>query len=104
MVKVRLSEEEAVRFRSHVRASGLSQESYLRLLIRGKVPQPLPPSEYHAMMEEISRLKNEVARLHDDITHLGYPSEAEHVEELRQEIIEQMRTIIAAVYRNVPAK
>lgn len=104
MVKVRLSEEEAARFRTQVRASGLSQESYLRLLIHGKVPQPLPPSEYHAMMEEISRLKGEVVRLRDDIAHLGYPSEAEHVEELRQEMIEQMRTIIAAVYRNVPAK
>ena len=104
MIKVRLSEEEAARFRAQVQSSGLTQESYLRLLMRGKMPQPLPPSEYRAMMAEISRLKAEVTLLRDALIRRGERPTAARLETLRQEIIRQMKAIIAAVMRDAPLR
>lgn len=104
MIKVRLSEEEAARFRAQVQSSGLTQESYLRLLMRGKMPQPLPPAEYRAMMAEISRLKAEVTLLRDALIRRGERPTAARLETLRQEIIRQMKAIIAAVMRDAPLR
>lgn len=104
MIKVRLSEEEAARFRAQVQSSGLTQESYLRLLMRGKMPQPLPPAEYRAMMAEISRLKAEVTLLRDALIRRGERPTAAQLETLRQEIIRQMKAIIAAVMRDAPLR
>lgn len=104
MIKVRLSEEEAARFRAQVQSSGLPQESYLRLLMRGKMPQPLPPAEYRAMMAEISRLKAEVTLLRDALIRRGERPTAARLETLRQEIIRQMKAIIAAVMRDAPLR
>ena len=104
MIKVRLSEEEAARFRAQVQSSGLTQESYLRLLMRGKMPQPLPPAEYRAMMAEISRLKAEVTLLRDALIRRGEHPTAARLETLRQEIIRQMKAIIAAVMRDAPLR
>ena len=104
MIKVRLSEEEAARFRAQVQSSGLTQESYLRLLMRGKMPQPLPPAEYRAMMAEISRLKAEVTLLRDALIRRGELPRAARLETLRQEIIRQMKAIIAAVMRDAPLR
>ena len=104
MIKVRLSEEEAARFRAQVQSSGLNQESYLRLLMRGKMPQPLPPAEYRAMMAEISRLKAEVTLLRDALIRRGERPTAARLETLRQEIIRQMKAIIAAVMRDAPLR
>lgn len=36
-----------------VKKSGLSQEGYLRTLIKGYIPRALPPIEYHATMREL---------------------------------------------------
>lgn len=104
MIKVRLSEEEAARFRAQVQSSGLTQESYLRLLMRGKMPQPLPPAEYRAMMAEISRLKAEVTLLRDALIRRGERPTAARLETLRQEIIRQIKAIIAAVMRDAPLR
>lgn len=104
MIKVRLSEEEAARFRAQVQSSGLTLESYLRLLMRGKMPQPLPPAEYRAMMAEISRLKAEVTLLRDALIRRGERPTAARLETLRQEIIRQMKAIIAAVMRDAPLR
>lgn len=104
MIKVRLSEEEAARFRAQVQSSGLTQESYLRLLMRGKMPQPLPPAEYRAMMAEISWLKAEVTLLRDALIRRGERPTAARLETLRQEIIRQMKAIIAAVMRDAPLR
>lgn len=104
MIKVRLSEEEAARFRAQVQSSGLTQESYLRLLMRGKMPQPLPPAEYRAMMAEISWLKAEVTLLRDALIQRGERPTAARLETLRQEIIRQMKAIIAAVMRDAPLR
>ena len=98
MIKVRLSEEEAARFRAQVQSSGLTQESYLRLLMRGKMPQPLPPAA------EISRLKAEVTLLRDALIRRGERPTAARLETLRQEIIRQMKAIIAAVMRDAPLR
>ena len=49
----RLNVQEQEFLVQQVKKSGLSQESYLRVLINGYVPKELPPMDYHAMTREL---------------------------------------------------
>lgn len=99
-----LSEQENQTLILQAQKSGLSRSAYLRVLISGKMPQPLPPAEYRAMMAEISRLKAEVTLLRDALIQRGEVPCAARLETLRQEIIRQMKAIIAAVMRDAPLR
>lgn len=103
-VQCYLSADELVQLDREVVKSGLSRSAYLRVLISGKMPQPLPPAEYQAMMAEISRLKAEVTLLRDALIQRDELPRAARLETLRQEIIRQMKAIIAAVMRNAPLR
>lgn len=53
-----LSDDEFEAFRCSVKKSGLSQEAYLRALIKGRVPRQLPPADYYTMMKELRAIGN----------------------------------------------
>ena len=103
-VQCYLSADELIQLDREVVKSGLSRSAYLRVLISGKMPQPLPPAEYQAMMAEISRLKAEVTLLRDALIQRDELPRAARLETLRQEIIRQMKAIIAAVMRDAPLR
>lgn len=103
-VQCYLSADELIQLDREVVKSGLSRSAYLRVLISGKMPQPLPPAEYRAMMAEISRLKAEVTLLRDALIRRGELPRAARLETLRQEIIRQMKAIIAGVMRDAPLR
>lgn len=59
----RLNEQEAEAFRERVKRSGLTQESYLRQVINGKMPRDAPPQDYYAMMRELHKI-GKIGRAH----------------------------------------
>jgi hypothetical protein len=60
---VRLNEKEHAHLALRVQKSGLSQEAYLRLLISGYVPKPLPPPDYYTMMRQLHAIGNNLNQL-----------------------------------------
>ena len=59
----RLNTREQLFFAEQVEKSGLSQESYLRTLIKGYIPRALPPIEYHAIMRELHAIGNNLNQI-----------------------------------------
>ena len=59
----RLDQKEADAFRERVARSGLSQEAYIRQVIRGKVPRDAPPPDYYSMMRELHRIGNNLNQI-----------------------------------------
>ena len=59
----RLNEQEAEAFRERVKRSGLTQESYLRQVISGKMPRDAPPPDYYAMMRELHKIGNNLKQI-----------------------------------------
>ena len=59
----RLNEQEAEAFRERVKRSGLTQESYLRQVISGKMPRDAPPPDYYAMMKELHKIGNNLNQI-----------------------------------------
>lgn len=52
-VGVRFNQAEHERFQMLVKDSGLSQEEYLRQLVRGVVPRDEPPPDYYKKMRQL---------------------------------------------------
>ena len=48
-VQVWLNKEERIKLQTGAKKSGLSQETYLRVLINGYVPKELPQPDYYTM-------------------------------------------------------
>lgn len=59
----RLNEQEAEAFRARVKRSGLTQESYVRQVIRGEIPRDAPPPDYYAMMKELHKIGNNLNQI-----------------------------------------
>lgn len=59
----RLNEQEAGAFRARVKRSGLTQESYVRQVIRGEIPRDAPPPDYYAMMKELHKIGNNLNQI-----------------------------------------
>lgn len=59
----RLNKQEAEAFRDRVKRSGLTQESYVRQVIRGKIPRDAPPPDYYAMMKELHKIGNNLNQI-----------------------------------------
>ena len=62
-ITFRLNDSEHGKFKSRVKKSGLKQETYLRQLINGLVPTDAPPPEYHAMMNELHAIGNNLNQI-----------------------------------------
>ncbi len=58
---IRLSPEEIVLLKAHSRTAGLSQSSYLRMLIRGVCPRAVPPEPFYEAMEELRKISGSMA-------------------------------------------
>ena len=63
-VKVRLTPDELSSLTIRAKESGYSREAYIRSLMDGQIPRPLPPPAYHDMMRKlhgIGRNLNQIA-------------------------------------------
>ena len=52
-IKIRLTDKELEALNKRAKKSGYAREAYVRSLIEGNIPRPLPPFDYHAMMKEL---------------------------------------------------
>lgn len=50
---IRLSEEEYEIFSSYAKQCGLSESQLMRMLIMGKIPQPIPDKNFWLMLEQL---------------------------------------------------
>lgn len=62
-VSVRFNQSEHDRFIKLVEDSGLSQEEYLRQLVRGVVPRDAPPPDYYKMMRQLYHIGNSLNQI-----------------------------------------
>lgn len=62
-VGVRFNQAEYERFLKLVEDSGLSQEEYLRQLVRGVVPRDAPPPDYYKMMRQLYHIGNSLNQI-----------------------------------------
>ena len=62
-VSVRFNQSEHDRFIKLVEDSGLSQEEYLRQLVRGVVPRNAPPLDYYKMMRQLYHIGNSLNQI-----------------------------------------
>ena len=58
-----LNDKEAESFEKHVKKSGLSRESYIRMLLAGHVPRTAPPLEYHQLIHELNTIGNRMTQI-----------------------------------------
>ena len=53
LINFRLTEDEVSALTKRVKECGYSREAYIRTLLDGRIPRPIPPPDYHAMMREL---------------------------------------------------
>ncbi len=91
-----LSDDEFEALRCSVKKSGLSQEAYLRALIKGRVPRQPPPADYYAMMKELRAIGNRINQIAARANAVGF-IDAELYERYVRELHEAILRIQAAV-------
>ena len=53
LINFRLTEDEVSVLTKRAKECGYSREAYIRTLLDGRIPRPMPPPDYHAMMREL---------------------------------------------------
>lgn len=62
-ITFRLNSKEHQSFINQVKRSGLSQQAFIRTLINGYVPKPLPPLDYFSLLRELHAIGNNLNQL-----------------------------------------
>lgn len=99
----RLNEQEAEAFRERVKRSGLTQESYLRQVISGKMPRDAPPPDYYAMMRELHKIGNNLNQIAQK-AHVLNVIDVQRYDRDMKTFQETVRLITEAVILPVPAE
>jgi len=63
LINFRLSEDEVSALTKRAKESGYSREAYIRSLLDGRIPRPMPPPDYHAMMRELHGIGNNLNQI-----------------------------------------
>jgi hypothetical protein len=62
-IKVRLDNDEAATLSHRAKECGYSREAYIRSLLDGRIPRPMPSPDYHAMMRELHAIGNNLNQI-----------------------------------------
>lgn len=62
-IKIRLTGKELETINKRAKESGYSRESYVRSLMNGRIPRPMPPPDYHAMIRELHAIGNNLNQI-----------------------------------------
>lgn len=88
-VIVRLSEQEARHLKIQLSRTGLTRSTYLRFLIMGFAPKPLPSLDYHKMIKELRAIGNRMNQIAARANATGFIKANDYdrdVAELRQAV------------------
>ncbi|MDR2932046.1 MAG: MobC family plasmid mobilization relaxosome protein [Oscillospiraceae bacterium] len=58
-----MNEEESATLTARAKECGYSREAYIRSLLDGHIPRPMPPPDYHAMMRELHGIGNNLNQI-----------------------------------------
>ena len=100
-IKVRLAADEMAYLNQLVAASGLSRETYLRMVISGVVPKEAPPPDFWAMMRELHAIGNNLNQIAMN-AHVLNAIDAKHYDDSVLLFEEAVQKILAAVLDPVP--
>lgn len=100
-IKVRLTADEMTYLNQLVAASGLSRETYLRILISGVVPKEAPPPDFWAMMRELHAIGNNLNQIAMKAHSLN-AIDAKHYDEGVQLFQDAVQNILSAVLDPIP--
>lgn len=62
-IKIRLTDTEISSLTERAKECGYSREAYIRSLLDGHIPRPMPPPDYHAMMRELHGIGNNLNQI-----------------------------------------
>ena len=100
-IKVRLAADEMAYLNQLVAASGLSRETYLRMVISGVVPKEAPPPDFWAMMRELHAIGNNLNQIAMKAHSLN-AIDAKHYDEGVQLFQDAVQNILSAVLDPIP--
>jgi len=63
LINFRLSDDEVSALTNRAKECGYSREAYIRSLLDGRIPRPMPPLDYHAMMKELHGIGNNLNQI-----------------------------------------
>jgi hypothetical protein len=89
-ITFRLNDEEQQSLSQQVKKTGLSQEAFIRALIKGYEPKELPPLDYHAVIRELHAIGsnlNQIAAKANATGHIDKDALQSDVNWLRRAIL-----------------
>jgi hypothetical protein len=63
LINFRVTEDEFSTLSKCAKECGYSREAYIRSLLDGRIPKPMPPPDYHAMMSELHSIGNNLNQI-----------------------------------------
>ncbi len=100
-IKVRLTAEEMAPLNQLVAESGLSRETYLRMLISGVIPKETPPPDFWAMTQELHAIGNNLNHIAMK-AHALNAIDAKRYDEGVQLFQDTVQNILSAVLDPIP--
>ena len=100
-IKVRLAADEMAYLNQLVAASGLSRETYWRMVSSGVVPKEAPPPDFWAMMRELHAIGNNLNQIAMN-AHVLNAIDAKHYDEGVQLFQDAVQNILSAVLDPIP--
>ena len=100
-IKVRLTAEEMAYLNQLVAKSGLSRETYLRMLISGVVPKEAPSPDFWAIMRELHAIGNNLNQIAMK-AHALNAIDAKRYDEGVQLFQDAIENILSAVLDPIP--
>lgn len=111
---VRVNDDEMNRLIENANKTGLSKSGYVRFLVNGYIPRPLPPIEFHKFLNElraIGRNINQIAYMANKIRYIDlevFAKESAHLSEFillaQTEILMPERIDTTALHKDVERK
>jgi len=102
-VQVWLNKEEKTKLETSAKKAGLSQETYLRVLINGYVPKQIPSPDYYAMMKGLHAIGtnlNQIAARANAIGHIDCTTFQYEANRLRKAVLD-IQTAVTSPERRV---
>lgn len=100
-----VNNDEHARLQTSAKKSGLSQGGYIRSLINGYAPKPLPPPDYFAMMRELHAIGNNLNQLAAKAHAIGHLDRAifqQEADHLRRAVLQIKQAVTAPEPRTAP--
>lgn len=95
-VTVRLSAEERIHLKTLVGRTGLSQEEYLRMLVKRNIPREMPSADFRAMHKILLAIGNSMNQIAARAHTIGFVDAAQYAKNA-----EELKHITLSIYKAV---